>query len=309
MALKTPDVGSAASPAAVVARGAQRQVSKAAQPTPKNPRLPIASAPVASSSQSAPRNSTQSAAGPAVPTATKRVLQKSVVKQPASAKSSLNSTVAMPAVVAVDPVPVQTPVALEALLPEAAMVVETSAAADVPPSSGPDLIEAALEATPIAISERFASESVAPELVGAASEMLAEAAVPALPEAVCAETVMPEMPPAIDPVAPVSPAPIMAATPRYTFSVLLKSCELWSTAFGEASRIAAESVRLQFETNQALWKAAQDVRSVRDVVDLTSLLARSRSEAMAENGRQVFALIQLIEQSWSPMSARLTKAA
>ena len=84
---------------------------------------------------------------------------------------------------------------------------------------------------------------------------------------------------------------------------------MWSTAYNEASKIVADNVRTQFETNQALWKAAQDVRSVRDVVDLTTLIARSRTETMAENGRQVFALIRLIEQNWSPATAWQTRAA
>ena len=252
-------------------------------------------------------------------------MPKSAVKKPETAKSGLKSTTSIPAA---DPALVaalvteeQAPpvdAAIEAEAPvsmEAPFLAELAAVCEPEMVEAPEMIaEPAIEAVPIAFTEALAGEPVEPvePAQETEAELPAQATPAAVTEAVAAEMVGADASPALA-AASVhelqEPRPIATATPQYSFGVLLKSCEMWSTAFNEASKIAAESVRTQFETNQALWKAAQDVRSVRDVVDLTTLIARSRSEVMAENGRQVFALIRLIEQSWSPITARETKAA
>jgi phasin family protein len=90
---------------------------------------------------------------------------------------------------------------------------------------------------------------------------------------------------------------------------VMKSGQIWAAGVQDLSKSLAATAQAQFEQTMATWKALAGVKSLKEAMDLQAGLARSSLEtAMAESGKLTDASMKLAEQTFAPITARVTLA-
>lgn len=89
----------------------------------------------------------------------------------------------------------------------------------------------------------------------------------------------------------------------------IKSGQVWTAGVQDLSKSIAATAQAQLEQTMATWKALAGVKSLKEAMDLQASLARSSVEtAMAESGKLTDASMKLAEQTFAPITARVTLA-
>jgi phasin family protein len=167
-----------------------------------------------------------------------------------------------------------------------------------------------------------ASRVLAP--VAAASDVVVTGTFPAVAAnadaatASAAPDVTPSLPPrrARRPVtAPANQESVMTTTEEFlshgqaNVEAVVKSGQIWATGLQDLTRTLAESAQAQFDHTVATWKALAGTKSLREAFDIQSTHGRAALEkAVADTGRLTDASLKLAEQSFAPISARLSIA-
>lgn len=90
---------------------------------------------------------------------------------------------------------------------------------------------------------------------------------------------------------------------------VMKSGQIWAAGFQDLSKTIAATAQAQMEQTMATWKALAGVKSLKEAVDLQTSLARASMEAaMTETGKLTDASMKLAEQTFAPITARVTLA-
>ncbi|MDA8249863.1 MAG: phasin family protein [Rhodospirillales bacterium] len=91
---------------------------------------------------------------------------------------------------------------------------------------------------------------------------------------------------------------------------LVKSSQIWAAGVQDLGKQVAASAQAQVDQTMATLKALASVKSLKDVLELQSTLARSSVEkAVAETGKLTDASLKLAEQTLAPITARMSLAA
>ena len=89
----------------------------------------------------------------------------------------------------------------------------------------------------------------------------------------------------------------------------IKSGQIWAAGVQDISKSFAATAQAQLDQTVSTWKALAGVKSMKDVFDLQSTLAKSSFEhAMAESGKLTDASMKLAEQTFAPITARVSLA-
>jgi phasin family protein len=89
----------------------------------------------------------------------------------------------------------------------------------------------------------------------------------------------------------------------------VKSSQIWAAGVQDLSKAVAATAQAQLDHTFATVKALAAIKSVKEVVDLQTNLARSSVEkAVAETGKLTDASVKLAEQAWAPITERMTLA-
>jgi len=90
---------------------------------------------------------------------------------------------------------------------------------------------------------------------------------------------------------------------------VLKSGQIWAEGVQEFGKTFAATAQAQLEHSMNTWKALAGVKSLKEVMDLQTNLARGAVEAaVAETGKLTDASMKLAEQALAPITARVTLA-
>ena len=90
---------------------------------------------------------------------------------------------------------------------------------------------------------------------------------------------------------------------------VVKSGQIWAAGVQEFSKSFAGLAQAQVEQSMGMWKALSGVKSLKDAIDLQSNLARTGVEAaISETGKLTDASMKLAEQTFAPITARVTLA-
>ena len=90
---------------------------------------------------------------------------------------------------------------------------------------------------------------------------------------------------------------------------LVKAGQVWAAGVQDLSKSFAASAQAQVEETLAAVKALSGVKSLKEAVDLQTNLARSSLEkAVTETSKLTDASVKLAEQTWAPLTARVTLA-
>ncbi len=90
---------------------------------------------------------------------------------------------------------------------------------------------------------------------------------------------------------------------------VVKSGQIWAAGVQEFTKSFATLAQAQMDQTVSVWKAMSGVKSLKDAMDLQSNLARSTVEAaMNETGKLTDASMKLAEQTFAPITARVTLA-
>jgi len=90
---------------------------------------------------------------------------------------------------------------------------------------------------------------------------------------------------------------------------VLKSGQIWAEGVQEFGKTFAATAQAQLEQSMNTWKALAGVKSLKEVLDLQTNLARGAVEAaVAETGKLTDASMKLAEQALAPITARVTLA-
>jgi phasin family protein len=90
----------------------------------------------------------------------------------------------------------------------------------------------------------------------------------------------------------------------------IKSGQIWADGMQDLSKSLAATAQAQLDQTMATWKALSTVKSLKDVFDLQSNLARSSMDSfVTETGKLTDASLKLTEQALAPLTARFTLAA
>jgi phasin family protein len=93
------------------------------------------------------------------------------------------------------------------------------------------------------------------------------------------------------------------------FEAVVKSSQIWAAGLQDLSKQMAATAQAQLEETMAMFKSFSGVKSLKDVMDMQTSLARTSMEkAMTEGGRITDASIKLAEQAIAPLTARMTVA-
>ncbi len=91
---------------------------------------------------------------------------------------------------------------------------------------------------------------------------------------------------------------------------LVKSSQIWAAGVQDLGKQLAASAQAQVDQTMATWKALASVKSLKEAMELQSSLARSSVEkAVAETGKLTDASMKLAEQTFAPLTARMSLAA
>jgi phasin family protein len=89
----------------------------------------------------------------------------------------------------------------------------------------------------------------------------------------------------------------------------VKSSQIWAAGVQDLSKAVAATAQAQLDHTFATVKAMAAIKSVKEVVDLQTNLARASVEkAVAETGKLTDASVKLAEQAWAPITERMTLA-
>lgn len=89
----------------------------------------------------------------------------------------------------------------------------------------------------------------------------------------------------------------------------VKSSQIWTAGVQDLSKAVAATAQAQLDHTFATVKALAAIKSVKEVVDLQTNLARESVEkAVAETGKLTDASVKLAEQAWAPINERVTLA-
>ncbi len=90
---------------------------------------------------------------------------------------------------------------------------------------------------------------------------------------------------------------------------VVKSGQIWAAGVQELSKSFATLAQAQMDQTASLWKAMSGVKSLKDAMDLQTNLARSTVEAAVnETGKITDASMKLAEQTFAPITARVSLA-
>ena len=90
---------------------------------------------------------------------------------------------------------------------------------------------------------------------------------------------------------------------------VVKSGQIWAAGVQDLSKTVAATAQAQIDEALAAVKALAGVKSLKEAVDLQTSLARASLEkAVAETGKLTDAGMKLAEQTWAPLTARVTLA-
>ena len=90
---------------------------------------------------------------------------------------------------------------------------------------------------------------------------------------------------------------------------VMKSGQIWAAGFQDLSKSFAATAQAQLDHTVSTWKALAGVKSIKEAIDLQSNLARSSMETVvAETGKLTDASMKLAEQTFAPITARVTLA-
>ena len=91
---------------------------------------------------------------------------------------------------------------------------------------------------------------------------------------------------------------------------LVKCSQIWAAGVQDLSKQFAASAQAQVDQTMATWKALAGVKSLKEAMDLQTTLARSSMEkAVAETSKLTDASMKLAEQTFAPLTARMSLAA
>jgi phasin family protein len=89
----------------------------------------------------------------------------------------------------------------------------------------------------------------------------------------------------------------------------VKSSQIWAAGVQDISKAVAATAQAQLDHTFATVKALAAIKSVKEVVDLQTNLARTSVEkVVAETGKLTDASVKLTEQTWAPIAERVTLA-
>jgi phasin family protein len=101
----------------------------------------------------------------------------------------------------------------------------------------------------------------------------------------------------------------MMAFGQGNVEALVKSGQIWAAGMQEIGRQFAASAQAHLDQTVSTFKALTSVRSLKEAVDLQSTLARTSMEkAVAESGKLTDASLKLAEQTFAPITARMSVA-
>ncbi len=90
---------------------------------------------------------------------------------------------------------------------------------------------------------------------------------------------------------------------------VVKSGQIWAAGVQEFTKSFATLAQAQMDQTVSVWKAMSGVKSLKDAMELQTNLARSSVEAaMSESGKLTDASMKLAEQTFAPITARVTLA-
>ncbi len=90
----------------------------------------------------------------------------------------------------------------------------------------------------------------------------------------------------------------------------VKSGQVWAAGVQDLGKHMAVSAQAQLDQTMSTWKAMAGVKSVKEVLDMQTGLARAAVEAVvSETGKLTDASMKLSEQAFAPITARLSIAA
>jgi phasin family protein len=93
------------------------------------------------------------------------------------------------------------------------------------------------------------------------------------------------------------------------FEAVVKSGQIWVSGVQDLSKQVAASAQASFDETLNTFKAMTSAKSLKDAFDLQAGLARSSVEkAISETGRLTDASVRLAEQTFAPITARVTLA-
>lgn len=91
---------------------------------------------------------------------------------------------------------------------------------------------------------------------------------------------------------------------------ILKSSQIWAAGVQDLGKHFAATAQAQMDETMATVKALSGVKSLKEAMDMQSVLAKTAVEKlMAESGKLTDASMKLAEQAMAPISARMTLAA
>ena len=90
---------------------------------------------------------------------------------------------------------------------------------------------------------------------------------------------------------------------------LVKSGQIWAAGVQDLGKQFAASAQAQVDQTMATWKALAGVKSLKEAMELQTTLARSSVEkAVAETSKLTDASMKLAEQTFAPLTARMSLA-
>jgi phasin family protein len=94
------------------------------------------------------------------------------------------------------------------------------------------------------------------------------------------------------------------------FEAMVKSGQIWAAGIQDLGKQVAATAQAQVDQTLATWKAMATAKSLKEAVDLQASLARATVEkAVAETGKLTDASMKLAEQTFAPITARISIAA
>ncbi len=90
---------------------------------------------------------------------------------------------------------------------------------------------------------------------------------------------------------------------------MTKAGQVWAAGVQELGKQVAATAQAHVDQTVATFKAMAGVKSFKEAVDLQSMYARAAVEkAVADTGKLTDASLKLAEQTWAPLTARVTLA-
>ena len=147
------------------------------------------------------------------------------------------------------------------------------------------------EIEPIAVAEPPIDDAAIPEI----PTILATATAPTQPE-----TKMEKITQTTEELVSFSQANVEA---------MVKSSQIWAAGVQDIGKTFAATAQAQMDATMATLKAFTSVKSFKDAIELQTTLARSSVESVvAETGKLTDASMKLAEQTFAPITARVSVA-